>query len=163
MPSTRHSILPQAETFLQDAVDIPILKIEESTLENYSFSPKDYNSSLSVSTESICLVVIVCYDASLIDKIVKNFMEISSIDDNEKEELYLDASGEIINIVLNLANPKYIKKGETASMNTPIKITSINDIQLCENNSILNENIYTEFGEMSISIISSKKIIEKSE
>ncbi len=155
--TVKYSILPQAESFLKDYLDIPISKIEESYCDDeFILNLKDYNSTLRVDGDSLHIVVIVCFETPLIDIVVKNFMSISEIDEDEKEELYLDATGEVMNIIVGLSNPKYIKKEQNAIMNTPKKIIGIRDIKIKKPYSVLQDNIYTEFGNMNISIIQNK-------
>lgn len=145
--------MPQAEAFLRKTMKIPISNIEEKHLRDYSFVEKDYSSMLVVTGYYIHVVIVIGFDSSLIEKIIKNFLNVEEIHENEKEELYLDASGEVINIIVGLANPKYIKNENNLHMSTPVKVNSIDDIIIPKWNSVLNEKIYTEYGNMDISII----------
>lgn len=150
------SILPQAEIFFQDSVNISITKIEETNSSYFNLALKDYSSMMQISSNYIDIKVVISFDTALIDQIVKNFIGVKDIKENEKEALYLDGSGEVMNILFGLASPGYIKKGENFKMYPPISISSIEEIIIPKQYSVLHESICTDFGNMGVAIMESK-------
>lgn len=174
------SLLPQTKIFLQDNMNIQIVNIKESNFVDDTIACKDYNSmalyllhsrqSLPISSIKlkdynymmdidvglINVKTIMSFEASLIEKIIKVFMEVPDIDSSKKEELYLDGASEFMNTVFGLAIPKYMGQEETIKTYPPKKIETIKDANIPKKYSILQEVINTDYGSMSVFALESQ-------
>lgn len=171
------SIVPQIRIFLQDSIGIPIMNIKETNLNDSAIESKYYNSMslyllhnkqlftnstiklkeysyiMNVDIGSIGITAIIAFEDSLIEAIVKNFMGVTSIANNQKEELYLDGANEFIHTIMGLAVPKYMDDTDNMNTHSTKRLFTVKDIDIPNEHSMLQEDICTKYGYMSVCII----------
>jgi len=152
-----HSILPQAELFIRNNMNMQIINIEKTNFPHLIFKLKDYSSMMNIDGTSINIKVVISFDTPLIEQIVKNFIGVQEIEEYGKEATCFDGSSEVMNIIFGLATPDYTKEGENIKLYPPQKVFSMDDVLVPKECSILHENIHTKFGSMSVDIIESIK------
>jgi len=170
------SIIPQTKIFLQDNMNMKVLDVKETnftdSMQENDYSSiaayllysgkssdkshikfKDYNYMMDIDVTSVKIKTIISFEASLIEQIVKEFMGVSIIEYSKKEELYFDGASEFIRTIFGLAVPKYMKDGEKMKVHPPKKIATLQDMNMPEEYSMLEETLNTEYGSMTVCAI----------
>ncbi len=149
------SLILQTKIFLQEDLSLDIVSIEETIFDSQTLHLKQYTSMIGVGG-TINLMVIISFEEKLLLKLVDIFMDGDEVESCELDAIKESVTGEIINTILGLALPTFPNRGKGVTITPPITINDVSKLNKHKNSKILNAEIATKFGGMSISAISEK-------
>lgn len=152
-------LIVQTKKFLQDDMGLEVKETFISQLEQNKLLLKDETSMIGVGGKLNQLVVM-SYDNSLLAKLVDAFMDGEEIPADEAQELQNSVCGEVINTIVGLSLSSFPNTGEMINITPPITFNTASDLIKHKNSKIISVNVITNYGEMSVGIISSKDIRE---
>jgi len=152
------ALILQSKLFLSEDMDIKIQQINVEDRSPNKLILKDYTSMIGTGGK-LNLMIIISFEASLLDKLVELFMDGEEVEDDEQEELKDSVSGEIINTIIGLALPTFPNRGRGVTITPPITINDASNIKKYKNAKIISADIMTECGCLSISAMGSEESV----
>ncbi len=149
------ALVLQAKLFLQEDMEINIVgtKIMDNSPDKLIL--KDYTSMIGTGGK-LNMMVIISFEAKLLNNLVELFMEGEEVEEDEKEEIFDSVSGETINTIIGLALPTFPNRGKGVTITPPITISDASNIKKYKNSKIISAEIMTKFGCLSVSAMGSE-------
>lgn len=152
-------LMIQVRKFLNEDMQIKIKDeiVEFNDTESLNFI-KDYTSAVCTDSETVS-VIVMSFDKSVIKYLVNHFMGGEEIKEEEIDVMYSSMADEVVNTIVGLFIPSLPDKGKGVKIEPPITINDIlnlkdlKELKESKNRAILNANIVTNVGTLSISAI----------
>lgn len=149
------SLLLQTKLFLQEDMGLEIVSMTQSALESQTLHLKQHTSMIGVGG-TLNLMVVISFEEELLMELVDIFMDGDQIASCEINAIKESVTGEIINTILGLSLPTFPNRGKGITITPPVTIHDVSKLKKHKNSNILNVEIMTKFGAMSISAIGEK-------
>ena len=152
------ALILQSKLFLSEDMDIDIEKIDIIDNSPDKLILKDYTSMIGTGGK-LNLMVIITFDAKLLEHLVELFMDGEEVEEDEKEEVYDSVTGETINTIIGLSLPTFPNRGKGVTITPPITISEASNVKKYKNSKIISAEITTEFGKLSVSAMGSEESV----
>lgn len=139
-------------SFLQDELDIETISIT-FFLKTIQKMDLNYLTSLINVEGNIKMLFAFSYDESFFNEIFKRYTEDLEINEDEKEEAYIDSAGDIINIIIGNTLADLENTEKKIMISPPIVITEAKQIGRPRNAVFYTANLVTEYGTMDIYLV----------
>jgi two-component system chemotaxis sensor kinase CheA len=154
-------IIRRTYEFFEQEVAIPIQRTHDDICSQCSFGTctcLDDTIYFKTFSGGLDCVFGIRYDDVLKDKLMRT-LNLGTIYPEEEEELKLDTAKEIGNIIFGNAINHFPKLHQSAFLSTGITFEEPKEMQRNESNKILKSELETEFGKVTLFLISPQSVI----